>query len=443
MTPPINHNPLVGFNTYYAEEESIREYIVLTLSKLYKFRAYSKISIPLLEEQEYFSSEIVGSHPWPSWHPRSLFSIAVKNYNTNYEENTSKVKNCFLIPEGTASVCKWVAENIDKDDFEFNTRGRIKTFYIVNSFRNELVSKISETRLKQFTQIGVENIGQNSLLTDIETLFLLNRSLIELGFSKKSIIIRICDVRIFNEFCKFYNLELNKQYQLKDIVDSISTHRAKGNKLDLLDSISKLNRMRKDLNLNDDSHPISIFTQEYTDLSGTNKQLESYPQEIGTDLRSIISSCKKLDINVVVDFSVIRSQEYYNRLTFQADLMLKDEIVSEIAGGGRYDNFLNRIISITKMDDQHAPITASGFALSLERLVYSMKKSSILSTKKIVYPIDSGIQYVIFPRNFENALRYWDKLANGSKVSELYMNDSNQTNAKLLSESLAATLLMK
>lgn len=95
------------------------------------------------------------------------------------------------------------------------------------------------------------------------------------------------------------------------------------------------------------------------------------------------------------------------------------------------------------MNDQHPLITASGFALSLERLVYSMKKANRRRTEKIDYPINNKIEYIIFPKNFENALLHWEELANNSNVCELYLNDSNPSNAKLLSESLAAKLLTK
>ena len=69
-------------------------------------------------------------------------------------------------------------------------------------------------------------------------------------------------------------------------------------------------------------------------------------------------------MDVVVDLAVIRSQEYYNKITFQADLHIGRSFIIETAGGGRYDHFINRLVGVNNNSKPIMP--ATGFAFPLK-----------------------------------------------------------------------------
>jgi histidyl-tRNA synthetase len=409
-----------GLDVYFGEEDKLREYVILKLSKFFKQYSYNKISIPSLEQQTIFSSEMVGSHPWPSWHPKSLFPVIVKDYNKSYEGNPFVSYNCFLVPEVTATVCRWVAGKMKEKDFALNIGQQLRTFYVTNCFRNELIDKISDTKLRQFTQIGIENMGDNSYKSDIEVLYMAFESLRQLDLSEKEIRIRISDVRIFNYFCKFYKLDLNQQYVIKDLVDKISNKKSSNSK-ELKDLIAALNSKAIDYNLNNPKFPASIFYTKYQNNNVLLKKLENYPKEISENLQQIIDTASYLGFEITLDFSVIRSQEYYSGLTFQIDLLIDKVIISEVGGGGRYDYFLKRIMELENISHNGTP--SVGFALSLERIIKALKTKNLKANTSILYPISQNIDVILVSQDIKKLIGISKKLTmNGLIVLLHYIN---------------------
>ena len=65
---------------------------------------------------------------------------------------------------------------------------------------------------------------------------------------------------------------------------------------------------------------------------------------------------------MVIDLAVVRSHEYYTGIVFEVDVLINDQIIVEIAGGGRY----NKLIG--KLSQKSIEVPAVGFAFGLERI---------------------------------------------------------------------------
>ena len=61
-----------------------------------------------------------------------------------------------------------------------------KVFYIAPCFRNELVFKLSEIKKREFIQVGLEILGTNNILSDIECFLLLYNGFRSIGIQKKT-----------------------------------------------------------------------------------------------------------------------------------------------------------------------------------------------------------------------------------------------------------------
>ncbi len=369
-----NLTPLDGFNDITGKEARLREYISEKITGIYVSNGYEKIDIPMLETQQLFSPEFVGVNPWPGWHPRSLFSLTVKDYKGAYENTHTKETNMFLIPEVTASVCRYVAKELSREKKNFPSFS--KYYYLTKCFRNELVCEVKETKKREFTQIGVELIGQSSVYTDLENFDLVFKVLESLGIKRKDIVLRYSDVRLFNFLVEKTGLSSYEQNRLKVVLDDIASTRAKG--CDVEDLIKKFEGILCELNLDSTSKELwKKLLLRFENLDDLKKDLKDFPSGVVNNLVALEKLFKgEYSDNFSVDLSIIRGQDYYNQTTFQVDVNTPKGIISEIGGGGRYDFFISKILS----SEDHFP--ATGMAFSIERLHFLL--TEYFSEKEIV-----------------------------------------------------------
>lgn len=156
--------------TYDAfDEEALNiENVVETLKDIVKFYGYNPIHTPLYEQTELFartsgeSSDIV---------TKEMFTFTDKGG-----------RNITLRPEITAGTIRAIVNNK-----LYATKDLpLKYYYYGPTFRYERPSK---GRYRQFNQFGVECVGVNSYLSDVETISLGFNALQTLGF--ENIVLKI------------------------------------------------------------------------------------------------------------------------------------------------------------------------------------------------------------------------------------------------------------
>ena len=114
--------------------------------KAYSGGGFTNLIADLLEYRGYYYLEV------PSLIPKQTVERCLANTNNNaFEVDSGSEAELVLIPEVTQYV---ISQGI-------NRLGKPKVYYIARCFRRELST--SANRLREFTQIGVEYLGDNAL----------------------------------------------------------------------------------------------------------------------------------------------------------------------------------------------------------------------------------------------------------------------------------------
>jgi len=436
--------PPAGFSDYWGNHLRARDYISAKLSSYLQSCGYTRLSFPLIEKQDYFSKEMVGSTPWPGWHPKSLFNLQVKDYDIDYGPLPDNIENCVLIREGTTSVCRWVAARMQDDKVKIERGRPVKIFYNTPCFRNEIVKELNGTKQREFTQIGVEYLGISNTNADIEIIYNLYQGLIKLGLLADTVRIRISDVRLFNYLVRKQEIPKHMEDRLKILLDKVASAKAKGDK-------SQITRVRKNIISLLKEGALSkkeikdwelLILDTYFNTSDIKKLQSTFPEEVLNNLAKITNFFEAGKQNVVIDLSIVRSQEYYSSLTFQADLLLANKCISEVAGGGRYDEFVGKFLRRYSSNGILRNLPGTGFALSLERILAFIGHSSIKVEGNVYFfSGQQDVDIVLFSRNLKKAFEIAETLREKNNRVEVYLANSSKRSAMHYAEDIGAKLI--
>nr|YP_009295233.1 histidine tRNA synthetase [Dasya binghamiae]AOH77245.1 histidine tRNA synthetase [Dasya binghamiae] len=330
--------PIRGIKDILPNEIQSWQHIYNVAYKILSTANYDELRTPILENTDLFKRSI------------GNFTDIVNKEMYTFEDQGKR--NITLRPEGTASVARSFIYNKLYNNSSIN-----RLWYLGPMFRYERPQK---GRQRQFHQLGIECIGSEKPIADIEVIRLAIKILTTLNISQYRLEINsignLEERTIYKE--KLINY-LNK-YQ-KDL-DEESQQRLKTNPLRILDS--------KDMK-----------TQEV--LLEAPKLISSLKLKSLNHFNEICEHLKYLDIPYQINDKLVRGLDYYNYTAFEIktkELGTQDTI----CGGGRYDNLIEQL---------GGPPTASvGWAIGIERLLIIAKKISNLK-KKIshIYIITQGI----------------------------------------------------
>lgn len=423
--------PISGFKDVVGREARLKSFISSKISELFQRWGYDQIVFPLVERASSFSEEVVGGSPWPEWDKRSVFYLHVQDYFESYKELPAQVP-ALLIPEGTISVSRWLAKILvtNEDDKKLFP---VKVFYITPCFRNELLSKVSSTKGREFNQVGVEILGTTNLLADIEILFLIYQGFRNINIPKKAITIRVGSSEIFNLLCAESKVDELTRIDFKNSLDTIAEARAGKNPERLNPEIKKIMKKVDSMNLNESL------------LNKWNLVCNTYVKQINKEMRNILGYSKQIDeinrlasvfqlsgISCFIDPSVVRSHEYYTGIVYEVDLKIGDRIFVEVAGGGRYNKLIGKFLA-----GKEYQIPAVGFAYGLERLVEFYKlveksKNKIGSTS--CWTNESSVDIVMYsaPNTTTEVRKLFAKAEESrgkNKRVSIYVGDGNKVDA--------------
>ncbi|WP_144593890.1 histidine--tRNA ligase [Priestia flexa] len=258
-----------------------------------------------------------------------------------------------LRPEGTAAVGRsYVTHKMFG-----NPNQPTKLFYIGPMFRYE---RPQAGRFRQFVQFGVEALGVNDPAIDAEVLVLLMNFYQSLGLKKLKLVV--------NSLGDTESRQAHRQALIDHFSPRIGEfcsdcqNRLHKNPLRILDC-----KKDRDHELMNTAPSILEYLNDYS------KEYFENVQQYLTDL----------DIEYVVDPTLVRGLDYYNHTAFE--LMSEADgfgAITTLCGGGRYNGLIQEI---------GGPETPGiGFALSIERLL------SALEAENIELPVEKGIDcYVV------------------------------------------------
>ena len=243
-----------------------------------------------------------------------------------------------LKPEGTAGVIRSFIENKMYADTQ-----PTKLYYITPCFRYE---RPQAGRQRQFHQFGIEALGSDKPSLDAEVIALAVQFFTEVGL--KDLAVSINSVGC--PTCRAeYNARLKEYLDKKsDVLCETCLERKDKNPMRVIDC---KNPTCKE-NLNDIPFMVDHICDDCKDHF---EKLQTY--------------LKEMDINFVVDKTIVRGLDYYKKTAFE---IISNDIGSQstVCGGGRYDGLVEQL-------GGPKGVSGIGFALGAERLLLTMENNNI------------------------------------------------------------------
>ncbi len=305
---------LRGTHDTWGEEALLFHKIESIAREVFSRFGFEELKTPILEEKELFT--------------RALGTETDVVQKEMYEFIDRSKTAVAMRPEGTAGVVRaYIENNFDK------TMGLAKFFYMGPMFRSE---RPQAGRLRQFHQIGVEQLGTDNALADAETIQALTVFLDEAGAGGYQV--KLNNLGTFEERSGFK--EKLKEYftpQLKSLCEDCQNRLAK-NPFRILDCKVETCRqiVRKAPSIREFLTPESL--EHHTKV------------------------CKALDAAGIAykeDPYMVRGLDYYTKTVFEISHS-KLGAQDALAAGGRYDRLIESFGG--------TPAGAVGFAVGVERL---------------------------------------------------------------------------
>ncbi len=312
-----------GFRDILTEEAVARERISDTVRAAFSARGYLPIETPLMEDRSELErgGRIKGS-------PFHLFD--------------SDGHMLMLRPDVTLPVARLAASRISAGELPARLRYAAPVVREQASLRGQP---------RQFTQLGVEHIGRDGSLAEVEVLTLLSEALAALGIEGWHVVMgsvvplkALLDCRAPSAAFRDEALALVHQ---SDLVALDGLVASAGLEPAVARAISRLPRVSGGPDAIDEMDALL----EAAGVPGAQR---------GTaELRDLLAALPAglVEGHLSLDLSIINSFDYYTSIVFKAYV---DGVAAGIGSGGRYDAVLANM--------GMPGVAACGFALSLERL---------------------------------------------------------------------------
>ena len=317
---PLKIQKPKGTNDILPAEISNWHYLENSLRRIFEIYNFAEIRTPIFEETELFARGI-----------GQTTDIVQKEMYTFSDKSGGSFS---LRPEMTASVVRAFLQHHLGD-----VKAVQKLYYISPMFRHE---RPQAGRFRQFHQYGVEILGTQEPLADVEIITIGIEVLNSLGVTGLTL-------KLNNVGCQICRPGYKKQLQdeLKPVFDKLCgdcQNRYSKNPLRILDC--KKGNCR---NLTDQISPIDDFLCE--ECNPHFKEVKVLLREIGIPFEQ--------------DKRLVRGLDYYTKTAFE---IVTNQLGAQdaICGGGRYDLLAEELGG--------KPVPSVGFAAGMERLLTVLEK---------------------------------------------------------------------
>ena len=259
-----------------------------------------------------------------------------------------------LRPEGTAGVMRAVIEhNLDRGQLP------VKLNYYGPFFRYE---RPQAGRYRQLQQVGVEAIGVDDPLLDVEVIALADRCYRAVGLTGY----RLELTSLGDSTCRPAYRQKLQDFLLDLPLDEETRHRAQINPLRVLD----------------DKRP---EVQEMT--AGAPLMLDHLSDECRAHFETVTGSLDDLGIAYTINPRMVRGLDYYTKTCFE---FVHDGLGAQsgIGGGGRYDGLMAQIGG--------QDLSGIGFGLGVDRTVLALEAEGVqiegVDQRVVAYGVGIGDQ---------------------------------------------------
>lgn len=296
------------------------QYIENTIKEILENSGMKEIRVPAFEYTELFQRGV-----------GETTDVVQKEMYTFLDKADRSIT---LRPEGTAGVVRSYIENGLS-----NLGSPLKLWYNMPMYRYENVQK---GRYREFRQIGIEVIGSESYLADVEVI-LVGKAIFDkleipnIKLNINSIGCPVCRKKYQESLREFLKPNYDKY------CDTCKT-RFEKNPMRILDCKEEKCKKRNE---------------------GAPKILDFLCDECKNHFENVKKTLEELGIDYEVDSSIVRGLDYYTKTVFE---FISEDDGLTVLGGGRYDGLIKEI------GGQNTP--AVGFATGLDRLVEVFEKNN-------------------------------------------------------------------
>jgi ATP phosphoribosyltransferase regulatory subunit len=411
---------LRGMHDHLPEMYQQQRWVIDRLSAFLAHAGYAPVEPPILERSELFQSSF-GQELW-----QNLYTFRLHH------------RDLCLRPEFTASICRLYLDHYQQQPLPLRFR------YTGPVFRYETPGR---GRYRQHTQFGVELFGGQAISADAEILHLACEALNELRIH--SYRLELGHIGVVSGFINRLQLDDHAARLLLSLMEQISrseegerlaqtrlealypANSSAGSEMNsnsigtisggnaqllasLLSSISitfgsddarhevverflwKMERSeqrRRILNALEFLRALHAISGPPPEIFGALRdllaryELDTEPLTELEQLVAVLNQSATTSQQIVLNLALGRGVSYYTGLVFEIHALDEDGFVTQLCGGGRYDNLL-RAVGGTR------DVNACGFAMGVERLLPFIPKSALPSLAKI--------QALVIPVNIQN-----------------------------------------
>ena len=330
-----------GVKEYLPPESALFEQVREALTSPARLANYQLMELAIFEDTEVFTRGV----------GESTDVVSKEMYTFTDRADRSLT----LRPEGTAGVIRAVIESgMDRGQLP------VKVFYAGPFFRAE---RPQAGRYRQFNQVGVEAIGIDDPMNDLEVISIAMEGFKSLGLKSFELVINSLGD---SESRIKYREALTKFLLTLDLDDS-TKERAALNPLRVLD----------------DKRPEMIKA-----LKSAPEILDYLNEPSRRDFEKVQSGLASLGIKYSINPKLVRGLDYYTKTTFEFVHPLLGA-QSGIGGGGRYDGLMESLGG--------QPLSGIGFGIGIDRVILACAAEKVTIENEsplscYIIPIDSQFQ---------------------------------------------------
>lgn len=370
-----------GMRDLFGEDAELYRYIIEQITKIVLKNGYTPIETPILEFTSVFMRSL---GEYTDVVSKEMFSFLDRSENS-----------VSLRPEGTASIVRALITN------KLTQTLPQKWFYHGPMFRYDRPQK---GRYRQFYQFGVEHIGTDAPLSDVESIAVVAEVLKKLKISNVTLSLNSVGDKETRQKYKEKLVEYFSRYENDLSLDS--QRRLQANPLRILDS--------------KDEKDQQIALEAPSILDHLTPSSHAFFDRVQEGLAL-------LNIAYELDRMLVRGLDYYDHTTFEFKTCLDSQNSIAIVGGGRYNGLV---------EEMGGPsIPAVGWAFGIDRLMIACNYSDVPLAKKIA---------VLFINQEEEniALKLTHRLRDELQMAVLFPTDGSFIKRLKYSDKIGATCVV-
>lgn len=396
MNSKLLHTP-VGVRDIYNDECYDKLLIQNRIHKIFKEYGYSDIQTPTFEFFDIFNKE--------------RGSVASKNMYKFFDREGNTL---VLRPDMTPSIARASAKYFMDEEMP------IRLCYVGNAFIN---NSEYQGKLKEFTQIGSELLGDNTSDADAEVIAMVIESLLKAGLTEFQI--EIGQPEFFKGIVEKAVLDTDTIEELRELLENKKYFGVE-------DVLEKANVPQEDR---------EVFLK-FQEFAGSIEMIKlAKTLNINDKSKAALERLEKLYSILVIygyekyisfDLSMLNMYQYYTGIVFKGYTYgTGDAIVT----GGRYDNLLGQF---------GKDFAAIGFAVNLDQLMVALERQHIKlgerdNKKMILYGVENQREAINYTKTLRSEnecvmmvrkrsnhqMEDYISYAKRSNVSEIIIIDGN------------------